>query len=805
VKRALAGLVAAAALAAAQTGAERLRSIRELRFSPEQCYRVRDLFLEREDFKIHFSDGYLIFAEPVDERTLAALFLAATETGEGEMILFPPTRSERQSLARFLGEPVLQERIRTALMFFTDDTAGALRAAIAENPFNRVDQEAGRKLAEDWRPVARNMVRAYEARILVDLLSPRAPAAGFFAAAVSGAKVGRFDLLVDPRRAEQVSIGQVAWVEGQRFYDIWASFPGRNYREGKKQPVLDSTRLEDYRIEAALGPDLELKVAGSAVLVAGEGKERVLGFELSRHMRITALRVGGQPVEYIQYEAPDSSRIRQRQNDQIVVVLDNPLEPGSRHQFEFECEGKIVAEAGHGIYFVGARGNWYPSRGAWFTSYDLVFRYPKKLQLVATGRLVESSVEGETHVARWKPDGPIRVAGFNLGNFERTQTRVGEYTIEVCANKELEPALRPPVLPPIEPLPPLQPGRRNPTRLPPAVLAPTFQEPPPPVRRIDQVARESADALEFFVTRFGPPALQHLTISPIPGRFGQGFPGLVYISTLSYYQPEDKPLEKLNQQARVFFSDQLRAHEIAHQWWGNLVASAGYHDDWLTESLADYSALLFLEHRQGAKVMDGMLARYRNNLLTRLEDGRTVESAGAIVLGDRLRTSRSPRAQQTITYEKGAWVLHMLRRLMGDQKFFALLSELRRQYAYKTLSTEQFRQLAARFLPPLPNDPNLENFFHQWVYSTGIPTLKLEYKISGAPPRVRVAGVVRQSDVPEDFSVSVPVEIQPAGKGERLEIRVQTGNGEASFQATLAARPARVALDPRDSVLAVKQ
>jgi hypothetical protein len=787
----------------AETGAERLRKIRDLRFSPRECYRVRDVFLEREDFKIHLSDGYLLFAEPVEGKTLAAAFLAATETGDAEIILIPPTRSERQSMARFLGTPVLQEPVRTVLMFFTDDTAEVLRRAIGENEFNKPDEEAGKRLTEDWRPVARNMIGAYEVRMLIDLFSPRGAEAGFFAAAASGVKLGRFDILVDRRRREQISLGQAAWHEGQRFYDVWASFPARSYRENKQQPFADSTRLEDYRIEATLGSDLGLQVTARAALVGGEARERALVFELSRQMRVTGLTLDGRPVEYIQNEDLDSSGVKRRGNDQLVVVLDQALEPGSRHEIEFRCEGSVITDAGQGVYYVGARGNWYPSRGFAFTRYELVFRHPRRLQLVATGRLVESSVEGDVRISRWKPDGPIRVAGFNLGNFERTQTKVGEYTVEVCANKELESALIPPVVTLIEPI--QTPNRRVPGRPPVSMLPrPIPEMPPPPVRRIDQVARESAQALEFFVEKFGPPALAHLTISPIPGRFGQGFPGLVYISTLSYYNPGDRPLARLSPQAQVFFSEHLRAHEIAHQWWGNLVAAGSYHDEWLIESLADYSALLFLEQQQGAKVLDTVLTRYRTNLLTKTDDGQTVESAGAIVLGERLRTSKAPQAQYTITYEKGVWVLHMLRRLMGDQKFYALLAELRRRYEYKAVTTEEFRLLAAEFLPPLPNDPNLENFFHQWVYSTGIPSLKMEHKVAGRAPRYRVTGVVKQSNVPGDFSVSVPVEIHLAGKGERIERRVQTGEDGATFEVTLADRPARVLLDPRDSVLSVK-
>jgi len=799
-----------AAAAAAETGAQRLAKLRDLTFLPEQCYRVRYLFLEREDFKLHFSDGYLLFAQPVGGRAPAILFLAATDTGEAEVILIPPIRSERQSMARFLEVPVLQESVRTALMFFTDDTEDALRAAMAENPFNRPDPEAGRKLTEDWAPVARNLITSYETRMLLDSFSARGPDGqlppGFFSAVLSGTKLGRFDILVDPRRREQISVGQLVWQEGLRFYDIWTSFPSRSSRGRRatrdSEPLASASALENYRIEAVLSPELDMQVTARATLVGGASPERAIPFELSRQLKVNRVLFDGQPAEFLQNEALDSSAVRQRGNDLVILVLEQFTKPGARHEVEFHYQGNVVTETGKGVYYVGERGNWYPSRGLRFTRFDLLFHYPKRLQLVATGREVESSVQGETRAARWIPDRPIRLAGFNLGDFERTSVRSGEYTVEVCANKNLEPALQLSFSIP-DPLPLIM---RRPPRQPAFVPAPLpLPEPPPsPVRRIEQVARDSAEALEFFVSRFGPPAVPHLTISPIPGRFGQGFPGLVFVSTLSYYQPQDKPLERFHPAARLFYSEQLRAHEIAHQWWGNLVTTPGYRDVWLMESLADYSALLFLEQQKGPRVLDGVLEHYKENLLARLESGETMESAGAIVLGERLRTSKTPRAQRIITYEKGAWVLHMLRRLMGGQKFFSFLGELRRRFEYKPLSTEQFRELAAQFLPAVPQDPNLENFFFQWVYSTGIPTLKMDYKVSGKAPRVRLTGTVRQSGVAEDFSVPVPIEIQLPGRSERIEIRVPTGSGEAPFSVALETRPTRVQLDPRDSVLAVK-
>ena len=172
------------------------------------------------------------------------------------------------------------------------------------------------------------------------------------------------------------------------------------------------------------------------------------------------------------------------------------------------------------------------------------------------------------------------------------------------------------------------------------------------------------------------------------------------------------------------------------------------------------------------------------------------------MLGERLESSQSPIAWNRITYGKGAWIMHMLRSLMGQERFVAMLGELRHRFEWKTISTEEFRQLAAEFLPPGSPDPKLEGFFEQWVYGTGIPSLKLSYAVHGRPPAVKLAGSVVQSNVDSEFSAQVPVEIE-CGRTRRIEW-VRTSNSPTDFTVALKDAPTRIVLDT-SSVLAVSQ
>src|SRR5271169_6315881 len=106
--------------AAGPSAAELARSIREAGLDPDQCYRVRDLSFQKEDIKIYLTDGYLIFSRPVEGERRAAVFTAEVEGGDGEVILLPPYRGERQSLSIFTQSPNLDEHFRAALIIFTD-------------------------------------------------------------------------------------------------------------------------------------------------------------------------------------------------------------------------------------------------------------------------------------------------------------------------------------------------------------------------------------------------------------------------------------------------------------------------------------------------------------------------------------------------------------------------------------------------------------------------------------------------------------------------------------------------------------
>ena len=591
------------------TAADIARAIRENSFDRDECYRVRDLTIIKEDIRIYLTDGYLIFSKPVAGRRMAAVFSTDVEGGDGEVILLPPDRAERRSLAAFIDSPNLDEHIRAALLLFTGDVYEQLMSQMANNPANRKAPEMAPVLDEQWSPVLRNLGTSYQVRLTLDLMAEPARADGLFAGMFRSTKLGNFDLVYDPDNIEQILAGQLTTRQDRLYFDTWTSFPARSARKNPTPPVRDP-QVGDYRIDATVAPDLTLNVMTRVKVKVNAASLPAVPFEIAREMSVTEVRVDGVAAEVLQAESTRLNLVRGG-NNLFLVAPAEPLHAGREYEFEFHHSGKVIHEAGDHVFYVSSRGNWYPASGHRFSNYDLTFHFPRSLDLVSAGETVDDRIEGEMRVVRRRTSAPVRIAAFNLGDYEHAKVERGGYVVDVCANRKLEPSLQPRA--------PDAAAHDRFRRAASRAAAPTRGAAPPiepripnPIEHLQALAGEVASAMEFMASRFGPPALPHLTVSPIPGAFGQGFPGLIYLSTLAYLTIAGHPHRGASASSEMFFQDVLQAHETAHQWWGNRVTPATYRDNWLMEALANYSALLYLEKRRGTHSVEIMLDNYRD-------------------------------------------------------------------------------------------------------------------------------------------------------------------------------------------------
>ena len=425
----------------AGTAADLARAIRENTFDRDECYRVRDLTLAKEDLKIYLTDGHLIFSKPVAGRPIAAVFTADVEGGDGEVILLPPDRAERQSLAGYIGSPNLDEHFHSVLFLFTGDDYDKLKAQLPDNPANKKAPEIGALLEEQWTPVLRNLSSSFQTRLTLDLLGSPGYQPGLFAILVESVNLGNFDIVFDPANREQMLAGRISPRDNLLYFDTWTSFTARSYRLHPAPQPLRFT-VSDYRIEATVESDLTLSAVTRVKIEPVVDGITVAPFDVAPEMEVSEVKVDGRPAEVLQRDTLRQNLTRGG-NNLFLVLPPEPLRTGRHYEFEFHHSGKVIHSAGDRVFYVTARGAWYPMHGLQYANFDLLFHYPRDLDLVSAGDVVEDRTEGEWRITRRRTASTIRMAAFNLGNYEHARIERGGYVVDVCANRALEKALQP--------------------------------------------------------------------------------------------------------------------------------------------------------------------------------------------------------------------------------------------------------------------------------------------------------------------------------------------------------------------------
>ena len=476
-------------------------------------------------------------------------------------------------------------------------------------------------------------------------------------------------------------------------------------------------------------------------------------------------------------------------------MLPEPMNVGDGGTLSIEYSGESVLEdAGDGNFYVSARQSWYPNFGT-FTqpaTFDLTYRVPPKYEVVSVGTLVESRVEKDAVFSRWKVDSPIRVAGFNYGRFrklEKKDTETG-FDIRVFTNPG-EPSIARELKAMFEL------ARFNTSRL------------------ADSALADGINSARTFETFFGPLAHKEISITQqAQWNFGQSWPSLVFLPYIAFLDSLTR--QQLGLGGATSFVDEVGYHEFSHQWWGHHVGWATYHDQWLSEGFAEFSAALAVQQTQGIKNYVAFWTGARKRILETQRGGhQPAADVGPITLGFRLVDRRDPHAYQALVYSKGGYVVHMLRMLMWDSKdknsdarFIAMMKDYTSTWAGRNPSTDDFKAVVERHIVPamdLRKDGKLDWFFDQWVNGTEIPTFtnKLDIKDEGGG-KYRITGEVSQSGVSPGFLTSLPLYVE-FDKGDLVRLGTLLMNGVATVSANteirLPKKPKRLVINAYRDVL----
>jgi peptidase M1-like protein len=304
-----------------------------------------------------------------------------------------------------------------------------------------------------------------------------------------------------------------------------------------------------------------------------------------------------------------------------------------------------------------------------------------------------------------------------------------------------------------------------------------------------------AHVLDFYNDEFGPLPEPGLTVAQLPDGTVDGFaaPGLLLVSARQW---SAKP------------NDRLLADLVAHQWWGRQVTAATPSDVWITDGLSRYSEGLYVEQTSGKDGLNKALEDYAVGALM-FDDSAPIADAG--------RLEQGSEEYQSVVVNKGAMVFHMLRAIIGDANFNALLKDFYSRYAGKSARVQDFEQLAeARLSQPAPtgfkmgNAPaasaepsSLRPFFTQWLHSTGVPEFNLEYVIYRTKKGFRIVGKAKQNlDV---FHMDVEIEVQTEGNPEFKTIAISGKESAFTVETFGRPKPNGIILDPHDYILKSSQ
>ncbi|NIR52983.1 M1 family metallopeptidase [candidate division KSB1 bacterium] len=235
-------------------------------------------------------------------------------------------------------------------------------------------------------------------------------------------------------------------------------------------------------------------------------------------------------------------------------------------------------------------------------------------------------------------------------------------------------------------------------------------------------------------------------------------------------------------------NERLLAHEIAHQWFGDSVTEADWHHIWLSEGLATYFALLYLEDTHGRKrLIDGLetardrvFSFYKNNPNSTIVDT-------TIVNLNRLLNPNS--------YQKAGWMLHMLRGILGDDLFWKGIQEYYGRHRHQNVLTRDFQRVME-----MVSGEDLSWFFRQWLYAPGYPEIAGSWTYN-AEAKELVVHLNQIQKSPHLFRMPIEFGIYTQGNNSPKIGRRQATKREHIFRFELQTEPTKVELDPNHWLL----
>jgi len=745
-----------------------IEGLHRLSLQPEKQYAAKNLILKSVDFELRMPSGDVFVAETPEGVTAIVLI------GDGTMVFQPGPKEEKGQLKLFAGSEALETPFTTAFVRinpfeFEQRVTNAMLEPVAldSRAFRR-----GLNVFDEGVPKSFNLDLSDLSRDVWSLL----PQPGDFVAEV---KTRRFDDLTFARssgEAEDVTMFQrrskrniCAYASVQKLqsrgrffneddnvdydvldYDIDASFtPEREWMEGRTRinlrikshalGVLTLRFAESLNVSSVVSDEfgrlLFLRVRNQNSLLVNLPSPVARDFPLTLTVtysgRLARQSIQDESVFLGEGESADSPALAQRssQPDDVPLVAPEPK------------------------WLFSNRNYWYPqNQVSDYATARIRLTVPMEYVVVASGILEEGSptaalaapIENSTRVIpratySFAAPQPVRYLGVMISRMMHVDAATvalniapakiappdmrGTSTLQQQINRINATIAIPPV------------GARNTVRL--AVVANRRQE-----SRARDAIGTAADILRLYSGLTGDVPYDQLTIAmvedDVPGGHAPG-----YFAMLNNPPPVQQVNYRNDPASFQGFPEFFMAHELAHQWFGQGVGWKNYHEQWLSEGFAQYFAALYAKERRGEGAFRDVLRQFRK---WAIDDS----DQGPVYLGYRLgHIKGESRVFRALVYNKGAGVLHMLRRLIGDEAFFSGLKQFYAFNRFKKAGTDDLR-LAMQSA----SGRDLTRFFERWIYDNGIPRLRYSTAVEGSELIVRFEQIGEIYDVPVTVAVT---------------------------------------------------
>lgn len=295
----------------------------------------------------------------------------------------------------------------------------------------------------------------------------------------------------------------------------------------------------------------------------------------------------------------------------------------------------------------------------------------------------------------------------------------------------------------------------------------------------------AAPALSFFSQTVAPYPYEKLALIVGSTRFGgmENSSAIVFTNNLFDLRSNEKMSPRFGIPTRI---ENVVAHEIAHQWFGDSVTESTWADLWLSEGFATYFAGLFIEKYESEEAfrdyMRDAAARYF-----------TYERQRKAPIHD-TETQNLMKLLNENNYEKGAWVLHMLRKRVGDEAFFKGLRNYYNDHRDANATTEDLRQALEQ-----SSGKNLKDFFTRWVYGSGHPRYQLDWGSMERHAGASLIVTLKQIQDGEAFLDPVPIEL--IVNGQKQQQTIYPKGKLTKIPIRLSANPTSIQIDPDGTLL----